>query len=474
MQLEVRLIMKILLINPAMQVDNPYTAVGFRLPPLGLLYIAACLREAGHDVTVHDEIVHSETDIPFHSYDLVGIGGDTPRHNRVIEITRMAKALGKLVVLGGCHVTFEDKAVLSEGAGDIVVRGEGEETMVELAGVLSKRGGREDLCSVLGITWVDDNGGIHRNPDRPFIDDLDGMPRPARDLIDMNDYRLTHIRERPITGLFTGRGCPHNCNFCTTPMLYGRKWRGLDPTRVVDELEEIVEVHGFRGIAFLDDSFIVDSDRTLAICDEIIRRKLDILWWCACRADTIARDEQLVRRMKEAGCWYCFLGLESSQPHILREMQKRSDPDYGYRAVEILHRHDIRTMASFVIGHMNETRKDILATLRYALRVNPASAQFCVVTPYPGTQIRSAYRDRIVSSNWDRYNSVCALMRTNKLEPHEIQKLLRWMYLRFYLRPTRVGRALSGSLGRHAMSLSTTMALIRTIMKEGIGDGEKG
>lgn len=460
--------MKILLINPSCKGDNPYTAVGFHLPPLGLLYVAASLRESGHDVTVHDEIVYPHREFPFRSHDLVGISGDTPRHNRVVEIARMAGAAGKPVVLGGCHVTFEDDAVLSEGVGDIVVRGEGEETMTELVGVLSDGDWVESLPSVPGITWRDGEGMIRRNPDRCFIHDLDAMPRPARDLIDLNDYRLTRIRDRPITGIFTSRGCPHNCNFCTTPMLYGRKWRGHDPVRIVDELEEIVEIHGFRGVAFLDDNFIVDSHRTQAICDEIVRRKLDILWWCACRADTIARNEDLVRRMKEAGCWYCFLGLESSQPHILNEMGKQITPDYGRRAVEILRRNGIRTMASFVIGHMNETREDILATLGYALRVNPASAQFCVITPYPGTQIRRDHHHRILSSDWDRYNSVCALMQTESLEPHEIQRLLRRMYLRFYLRPSRIARALGGSLGRHSMRFSTTMALIRTIMKEGI------
>jgi anaerobic magnesium-protoporphyrin IX monomethyl ester cyclase len=460
--------MKVLLINPAYRGDDPYTAVGFRLPPLGLLYIGASLREVGHDVTVHDEIVRPEDKIPFHAHDLVGIGGDTPRHNRVVEIAQKAKAAGKRVVLGGCHVTFEDEAVLSQGVGDMVVRGEGEETIVDLVEVLSKRDCEKNLPSVSGITWVDGEGKIHRNPDRPFSPNLDGIPRAARDMINMDDYRFTRIQDRPITGIFTSRGCPHNCNFCTTPSLYGRKWRGHDPKKVGDELEEIVHVYGFKGIAFLDDNFILDVDRTLAICDEIVERKLDILWWCACRADTIVGNEDLVRKMKEAGCWYCFIGLESSQPHILKEMQKQSKPDHGRLAVEILRRHGIRTMASFVIGHMNETREDIMATLRYAIRVNPASAQFCVVTPYPGTQIRRKHRDRIVSSNWDHYNSVCALMRTHTLEPHDIQRLLRWMYLRFYIRPPRIVRALGGSLGRHAMGLSKTLALIRTIPRNGV------
>jgi len=131
-------------------------------------------------------------------------------------------------------------------------------------------------------------------------------------------------------------------------------------------------------------------------------------------------------------------------------------------------------MASFVVGHMNETREDIIETLRYALRVNPASAQFCVLTPYPGTRIRNEFMDRIVSSNWDLYNSVCALMRTNFLEPHEIQRLLRSMYLRFYLRPSRILRAMMGSFGRHSMDLGRTIQLIRAIMMAGINNKEKG
>jgi len=310
--------MKILLINPSRRTKDPYTAVGFRLPPLGLLYIASALRDAGHEVTVHDEVVRPYKAIPFQSYDLIGIGGDTPRHRRSMEIARMAREAGRPVVLGGCHVTFEDEEALSNGTADIVVRGEGELTMVDLVDTLSRKGRDFDLSSIPGITWIDRYGNIQRNQDRPFTLDMDALPFPARDIVDMDDYRLTLIKDRPITGLFTSRGCPHNCNFCTTPMLYGRKWRGHSPKRVVDEIEEIVEVYGFRGIAFLDDNFIVDRERTMAICEEIIRRRLDILWWCACRADSIARDEGLVRIMKEAGCWYCFLGLESSQPHIFQ------------------------------------------------------------------------------------------------------------------------------------------------------------
>lgn len=461
--------MRILLVNPRITYDNPYTAIGFRLPPLNLLYVASILKKAEVEVEVWDEVITPFEQCNIKKYDLIGITSDTPRFNRALAIARACKGAGKKVVIGGIHVTSDDINTIKTGYVDYVIRNEAELILEEFINRL-KHG--EEPEGVKGVTWIfNKTGEIHVEDPAPLPLNLDSFPLPDRDIINMDDYKVTKIKDRPITSVFTSRGCPYNCDFCITPKLGMRKWRRRDPVKVIDEVELVVNKYGFGAIAFLDDNFGGSKDHVEAICNEIIKRKLDIYWYCQMRTDIIADNEDLVELMKEAGCFWVFLGLESGSNDILRGIRKKNNVDKGKRAIELLKKYKIRSLASFTIGHINETKKDIERTIKYSIELEPTSSQFCVVTPYPGSSIYEQYKNRIVSFNWDYFNSTTAIMYTDQLTPQEIQKLLQKCYIRFFLRPKRILRAMGGSFGKYQLSLSQTVRLLKSISSKPLIDG---
>lgn len=457
--------MKALLVNPKITYDNPYTAVGFRLPPLNLLYIAPYFINSGFEVDICDEVIKSFEKYNLKDYQIVGITSDTPRFNRAMAIARASKGAGKIVIMGGPHVTFEDVSTLQTGCVDYIVRNEAELILPHLLEAIKNN---IEPHEVKGISWIDRNGKIHRQPGAPLPENLDALPLPARNIVNMDDYKLTKIFDRPITSVFTSRGCPYNCDFCITPQLGNRKWRKREPLKVVDEVEFLINTYGFRAIAFLDDNFAVSEDHLISICNEIIKRKLDILWYCQMRTDKIADNEPLVKLMAEAGCFWVFLGLESGSQNILKGMKKKNHIKKGRNAVNLLKKYGIRALASFTIGHAQENKDDIEETIRYALDVDPPAAQFCVVTPYPGSEIYTKYKNRIVSFNWDYFNSTRAVMYTDCLNPKQLQSLLRKCYVRFFLRPRRIWRAIGGSTGKYQMGVKQTVKLLKSISPDPI------
>ncbi|HYQ48296.1 MAG TPA: radical SAM protein, partial [Thermodesulfovibrionales bacterium] len=354
--------MKILLAYP--HKEDAYRKVGFILPPLGLAYVASALRDNGHDVRIVDYNVTAEqTD--FAGYDVVGISVDTSRYKSSLRLAREARNAGCTVVMGGPHASFMDEEVLRTGLCDFVVREEGEQTMAELAGAI----GAQRTGDVKGISYLRD-GSVQRNPSRGFPEDIDAL-LPARDLLDMNAYRHLEMGGRKMTSVLTSRGCPFGCSFCCSTEFSGRKWRARSPLKVVDEISEIISRYGFSGMAFLDDNFTLDPDRVVRICDEIMQRKIDIYWWCFSRADTLLKNEHMVKKMAEAGCRYIFIGFESRHQKTLDSYNKKTTDTMARDVTALLKRHGISVHASFIIGSIDETREMVMDTVRYAKEIDP-------------------------------------------------------------------------------------------------------
>jgi anaerobic magnesium-protoporphyrin IX monomethyl ester cyclase len=434
--------MRVLLINPPSK--GIYYRLGLVLPPLGLAYLAELVRRRGHPVEILDLNVDRQAlaSLDWSQWDLVGISGDTSRHPEALSIARQAKEAGRTVVMGGYHVTFMDEDTLRTGVVDYVVRGEGENIFPDLVDCLASGG---NPAQIRGLSFLVE-GQVFRTPDAPPVEDLDSLPFPARDLLPMHKYRKSHLSGRRLTSVITSRGCPYNCFFCSSSSFAGRRWRARSTKNVVDEIEHIRTKYDFGAIAFLDDNFTLSPQRVQEICREMVRRGVDVFWWCFSRVDTIVRHERMVEEMAKAGLKMVFLGLESASEAMLQAYKKGFSVDVAAKAVKILKNYGVRVWGSFILGGLNETKEAIRQTVEYARWLNPDIAEFSILTPFPGTELfrRAQAENRIATYDWSRFDGGHAVMRTEKLTQREIALETIRAYVRFYGRWSRVAQILSG------------------------------
>lgn len=422
--------MKVLLVNPPYH--GWFSLFGVKIPPLGLGYLASSLREKGGEVSILDLAVARPEELPdFGDFDVVGIGTDTTRFKTAMEIGARAKASGARVLMGGPHPTVVDGAPFEAGDDvDFVVRGEGEETLVELLEALAADRDPED---VPGLTYRR-RGRLHRTPDRPFRDDLDSLPWPARDLLPMDRYRSAKIGTWPLTPVVTSRGCPFRCTFCASSHMNGPRWRARSAESVVDEIEEVTTRWNYPAVAFSDDNSTLSPQRMNRICDEILRRGIDVKIWLFARADMVLKNPDTVARMAKAGVTSAFMGIESLNPEALREVKKGFDADVAPRAVRLLRSHGIDVLGSYIIGYPCETLSDIRESAQRAREMPTSTAQFTILTPYPGTVLFDQVKDRIVSWNWSHYDGYHCVYKPEKVSRFAVQMMLLYVHAAFYFR----------------------------------------
>lgn len=450
--------MRILLVNPAS--DSAFSKVGFIVPPLGLAYVASSLREAGHDVAVHDcGVEYAPPD--YGSYDLVGISGDTFRHKRVLAIAAEARSAGAKVAVGGPHVTFLDEEALSDLNIDFVVRGEGEETMAQLAEAIENDA---PLHDVRGITFKE-NGSITRTPDRQPPDELDSLPLPARDLLQMGRYRNLEMAGRKMTSIISSRGCPSGCNFCSSHRYAGKKWRARSAESLMYEISLVVGKYGYGGVAFVDDNFTLDPRRVIELSKAIIDEGVDIKWWCFSRTDTIVRNPEMVSWMARSGCRYVFMGIESANQNTLDSFSKKSSMENAEKAVRILKENRIETLGAYILGAPDETREMVEETIRFSIRLDTGGVQYTLLTPYPGTKLFEEMRGRLLTDDWERFDCTHPVLRSDHLSPEELQELLFKAYKSFYLRPKRIAISMLSAIRGRGVKISQVMKLIDSFKK---------
>ena len=306
--------MRILLVNPFYPISETPS------PPLGLAYLAAALEAAGHTVMLLDYVV-----TPYSRQGLAaalnrfrpqiaGVTAVTMTVQRAMAVVEDIKTAvpAVLTVAGGPHVTFCAQQTLDDyPALDMVVLGEGEATLVDLADAVQS--GR-DRATVNGMAFRGETG-IHRTGARPLIDNIDTLPPPARHLIPLGRYRALNL---PVS-MVTSRGCPFGCIFCVGRKMVGRNVRYRDPGAVVDEMADLSRLD-FKQINIADDLFTASRRHCLAICNEILRRNLDIQWTAFARVDTVSAE--ILQRMKAAGCTGVSFGVESGNAGILKTVKK--------------------------------------------------------------------------------------------------------------------------------------------------------
>lgn len=424
--------MRVLLINPPSL--GMYKLLGLDLPPLGLLYVAAYLEANAVEVEVCDLNTKRPSDPPlsFKNYDVVGIGTDTTRYQQAHQIALEAKKQGAVVVMGGPHPYYVAEEILRTSAVDYVVRGEGEETMLEIVQSLEQG---KDPAWVRGVSSLK-GGQFLEIPPRPFNEDLDALPFPARHLLDMNRYPAK-MGYRRITSMHTSRGCPAKCSFCSSSYNDGFRVRARSARSIVDEIQKIQSDYGFGAVAFMDDLFTLNPNRVMRVCHEIIERGVDVHWWCFSRADTIKKNEKMVAKMAEAGCKTIFVGVESGDNRTLKQYNKGSKTQACYDAMDILKKHQIQVIASYILGAPNETVRQMIRTIRFAQSLDTTAAQFTLLTPFPGTQLYEEVESQIYNKDWSKYDSLHILFKRKRVATPFLHLLMLLAYTLFYFRSLR-------------------------------------
>ncbi len=452
--------MRVLLLNPpaadgvrqvregrCMQRAGAWTAVW---TPISLATCAAVLRRGGHEVRLRDCIVE---DIDFNRLayivsafrpGLVVFNAVTPAIVSDLSTARLVKAIApqaRCAAIGIHGTALPAETLDMEPALDIVVRGEPEITVAELAA------GR-DNSSIPGISWRA-NGTIAHNPDRPFVADLDELPFPAWDLIRTALYRMPFSGERFLL-VGTGRGCPYSCAFCADHTYYGKRLRLRSAGSVADELQRNLRDFGVRDFLFWSESFTLSRRFAAALAEEVIRRRLPVRWVCNSRVDHV--DRELLELLRRAGCWMIGYGIESGVQRILDSVRKGTTLEQARRAVAASHAAGLQVTGHCVLGFPGETRADVLQTIRFAVDLDLDFAQFYCAVPFPGSELYERARGAgwICSDDWSRFEQNFSVLDCRGAwprapTPEEIMQLRRAAYRRFYLRPRLIARTLKGT-----------------------------
>jgi anaerobic magnesium-protoporphyrin IX monomethyl ester cyclase len=451
--------MNILLINP--DPSGTLKATGVLFPPLGLLYVAAYAEKEGHRVEVRDLAIRRRKEgIEFKKYDVVGISTDTTRHRQALHLAKQAKSSGCTVVMGGPHPGYVDEEILLTKRVDFIVHGEGEVTFSELAAFLQR--GDRNFHSIQGISFFS-KGQLVRTVPRPFIEDLDRLPLPARHLVHMDDYQRTKFGGRPITSLITSRGCPYQCAFCASSRFWGTKIRMRSVASVLDEIKEIHYRYQFNAVAFVDDTFNLFPKRVIEICHGIVEKKLDLWWWCLSRIDLLLQNEEMVKEMVRAGAKSVFIGVESSSPRTLEELRKGIHVEETVQTVEMLKRNGLEIHASYILGGLHDTVKTIHDTIRFAKRLDTNVAQFAILTPYPGTAVYEQVKGRIFKwrSPWSFFDMQHLVFRHDHLSFIRMEWLLLKAHLLYYTRSKKAIQDIWSHIKKHRLGIRTLLRFLR-------------
>ena len=426
--------------KPHVTLVNPVAPVGAAMHMpfalLGLGYLAAVLEKNQYQVDVIDcqvlkfSLEDFKTEIGKRQPNIVGVTSSTLTYQAALKILKAAKEVcpNCITIAGGSHVTFWDDKALEECPElDIVVRKEGENTLLE---VVERIAAEKSYQDVIGITCRKD-GKIVRNPDRPYIEDLDSLPFPGRHLWPMERFR----EYEDILYLATSRGCVYWCEFCSTVRMHGRKYRMRSPKNVVDELEFLYKTYGISKFTFCDDAFTVDQQRTEVLCNEILSRGLKIQWNCGTRVDMLTKD--LLAKMKDAGCITVWFGVESGSQQVLDAMKKGITPELTLKVLGWVREIGMQPIPNVILGFPGETKESAWKTIKFVEKISPNAVGFYnVATPFPGTPLYDMVKEKgwLKVTDFDMYDTTHPIFETPWLSMKDLGKLREGAFHHFYLR----------------------------------------
>lgn len=352
----------------------------------------------------------------------------------------LAKKMGAVTIAIGTHPSAVPEDTLNKIPGlDIVIRHEPEITFKV---ILEKIRSKENIEDCLGIAFRASDGQIITNLDRPLLKNLDELPIPKHNMLPLEKYWMPFLGSR-YTWVLTNRGCPYRCSFCFEGILWGKEVRQRSPQSILEELVYLNEM-GIRNILFLADLFTCSKKFVLSLCELIIERGLDLRWVCNSRVDTV--DEDMITKMKEAGCWLIAFGIESGSQKVLDACRKDADVKKASETIAMVHKKGIRTWGYFMLGLPEETKDSIDGTIRLANALPLDLALFHVAVPYPGTDFyeQTLKEGWLVTQDWSFFDmNDMAVVGYPGLSSEEILRGTKRAYRKFYMRPRQIFRMLS-------------------------------
>jgi|SRR3989344_59380 len=426
--------MKILLINPPIRLNEKPSNF-----PFGLGYIAAVLLREGYKVDVLDinGCRYNDKEIEKilrrklieDKIDVVGIGCLITCYSYVKWLIKTIKQINpnvKIIVGGGLGSSVPEMTIKNLSA-DIVVIGEGETTILELMRYFEKK---RKISSIKGIYYFKDKE-IIKNPLRIRNESLDNIPLPARELFPMNIYIKNSMEEVPDikekgngVDIVTGRGCYYKCTYCYDPLGHSRTLRSVE--NVIKEIILLKEKYKVNYLFFTDPCFVLNKKWVYELCNEIIKKKLNVRWVTSARVNLV--DEPLLRKMKEAGCIALNYGIESGSQRMLNIMRKGVTVEQASKAVMMTRKAGIKDWLSFIIGFPEETKEDIEQTIKFCINNDIHLVAIFFATAYPGTALYEQVKNMGLIKNEEEYVSKLGdatdlVLNISKFSDNELKEL---------------------------------------------------
>jgi anaerobic magnesium-protoporphyrin IX monomethyl ester cyclase len=416
-------------------------------PPYGIIQLAAYLEAKVEDVQVEVldcnaekvDWTQMEQRITSFNPDIVCSSSlATCNTYAVAKTLETAKRVAPsiLTVTGGQHFTATAKESLETYPEiDMIVRGEGEQTLTELVKHLIAK---KSILEIQGLSFRKSGQIIHNSP-RPLIENLDDLPFPGyhlvKDLMSKYHFSAMAADNSPYALVEGSRGCSHECTFCSQWKHWQACWRVKSSERIADEIKYCNETFGSKFIWLTDDNFGA-GNRPKEIAEAILKRELsrDVAWFVQARCDDIIRNKEILPKLKESGLSWVLLGVENSNPSTLDAFKKGITPQDAKTAVKLLKNNGIFAHAMMIIGQRKDTLESIWRLKEFANELDPDFIMFGILTPFPGTEIyEEANRNGwIMDKNWTHYDMIHAIMPTETLSVNEVQEQLYGCYRDFY------------------------------------------
>lgn len=455
-----RQIERVFLLFPPIRLYRETTKLVFS--PLGVSYLASFLRPE-FEVAIMDAVAEGFDHEEKLDRDFISYGSPLADIRKRIEtyrpqvvgvtclfssvfpiirqVCRMVKQVdpGIITVIGGTYPTFLPEYCLGEESLDYIVLGEGEESFRELLRRL--REGRT-LAEVDGLAYRE-NGRVKVQPKTRWIENLDTIPFPARDLLPMEVYSRINVphsfsfKERLNTPLITSRGCPARCTYCSSSRFWGWRFRARSAENVLDEIGELIMRFGIRELQFEDDNFTANKKRAKAILQGIIDRGYHISFNFPNGVALWTLDEELVELLKAAGCYEMTLAFESGTQEVMDKIIKKPlNLEHARRITRLIHQHQIRTNAFFIVGFPGETREQIRQTFRFAREMKTNMAYFFIANPLPGTELhRLAQEHGLLPEdfNFENLTFTRSVFKPGLFRPKELERLAGREFIKYNL-----------------------------------------